>query len=203
MEEAKKTGIGTAGLVLGIIGFCVSIIPILNNLSYIMGILAVIFGVIALIKNDSKGKTIATIILGILAIVVTFNAQKMVVDTIDEAMDTFSNSMDTMTGNKTEEILANSVDVSIGDFQVTERPYAMTDTKLPVKITNKTSETKSFSIQIEAVKADGSRIMTDTAYANSLTAGQSQEINIFNFVSSEHAEEMKNATFKVLEASMY
>ena len=33
MEENKKSGLGTAGLVLGIIGVCTSFIPIINNLS--------------------------------------------------------------------------------------------------------------------------------------------------------------------------
>lgn len=203
MEETKKTGLGTAGLVLGIIGICTSIIPIINNLSFIMGILAVIFGIIALVKHDSKGKTIATIILGILAIVITLNAQKATLDALDEAMNTFSDNMNTITGGNTEEVLANGVDVSIGDFQVEKKQYGITDTKLPVKITNKTSETKSFSIQIEAVNPDGSRINTDTIYASNLTAGQSQEFNAFNFVSSEDLEAMQNATFNVVEASMY
>lgn len=33
MEERKKSGFGTAGLVLGIIGVCTSFIPIVNNVS--------------------------------------------------------------------------------------------------------------------------------------------------------------------------
>lgn len=64
-------------------------------------------------------------------------------------------------------------------------------------------ETKSFNVQIEAVKADGSRIVNDYIYANSLGAGQSQDFNIFTYVSSENLEAMKSATFKVVEASMY
>ncbi len=203
MEETKKSTLGTAGLVLGIIGICTSIIPIINNLSFFMGILAVIFGIIALVKKDSKGKNITTIILGILAIVITLNAQKAVSDSINEAMNTFNNDMSTMTGNNTEDVLANSVDVTLGEFQAIKGQYGMTDTKLLVKVTNKTTETKSFSIQIEAVKADGSRIKTDYVYANNLTAGQSQEFETFNYVSSEDLETMQNATFKIVEASMY
>lgn len=54
--ETRKSGLGTVGLVLGIIGICTSFIPIINNLSFVMGVLAVIFGFIALVKQDSKGK---------------------------------------------------------------------------------------------------------------------------------------------------
>ena len=42
--ETKKSGFATAGLVLGIIGICLSFIPILNNASFFLGVLAVIFG---------------------------------------------------------------------------------------------------------------------------------------------------------------
>lgn len=191
MEGARKSGFSTAGLVLGIIGVCTSFIPIINNLSFVMGILAIIFGVIAFAKKDSKGKIIAVIILGILAVDVTINSQRELSDAID-----------TMTGDKTEEILANSVDVTLGNFEVNKGQYT-TNTKLTVKVTNKTSENKSFNIQVEAVNPDGSRIMNDYVYANNLNAGQTQNFDIFTLVSSDKIETMKNATFKIVEASMY
>ncbi len=191
MEGTKKSGFSTAGLVLGIIGVCTSFIPIINNLSFVMGILAIIFGVIAFAKKDSKGKVIAVIILGIIAVAVTINSQKELSDAIG-----------TMTGDKTEEILANSVDVTLGNFEVDKGQYT-TDTKLTVKVTNKTSENKSFNIQVEAVNPDGSRIMNDYVYANNLNAGQTQNFDIFKLVSSDKIDAMKNATFKVVEVSMY
>ncbi len=191
MEGTKKSGFSTAGLVLGIIGVCTSFIPIINNLSFVMGILAIIFGVIAFAKKDSKGKVIAVIILGIIAVAVTINSQKELSDAIG-----------TMTGDKTEEILANSVDVTLGNFEVDKGQYT-TNTKLTVKVTNKTSENKSFNIQVEAVNPDGSRIMNDYVYANNLNAGQTQNFDIFKLVSSDKIDAMKNATFKVVEASMY
>lgn len=201
-EETKKTGLGTAGLVLGIIGICTSFIPIINNLSFIMGVLAVIFGIIALVKKDSKGKTITTIILGILAVIITLNAQKIVSDSINDALDTFNSEMDTMTGNKTEEILANNLDVTIGNFEATKQQY-ITDTKLTVNVKNKSSEAKSFSVQIEAVDSNGSRIDQDSLYVDNLNAGQSQDLEIFKLVSSDKIEAMQNATFKIVKVSMY
>ena len=198
MENTKKSGFATAGLVLGIVGICTSFIPIINNLSFVMGIIAIVFGIIALIKKAGKGKTIAAIILGILTIVITLNAQKDVSDSLNEV----SSDLDKMAGNSTEEILANDVDVILGDFEVENRTYT-TDTKLTVKVTNKTTETKSFPIQIEAIGKDGSRLASDYIYANNLTAGQSQNFETFNFVTSDKISEMKNATFKIVEVSMY
>lgn len=197
--ETKKSGLGTAGLVLGIIGICTSFIPIINNLSFVMGVLAVIFGIIALAKKDSKAKTIATIILGVLAVVITLNVQK----TLSDSLDAVSKELDKATGGNTEEILKNDVEVTLGNFEVTQGQYGMTDTKLVVTVKNKKEETKSFSIQIEAVASDGSRINQDYVYANNLTAGQSQDFEIFSFISSDKLEAMKSATFKIVEASMY
>lgn len=196
--ETNKTGFGTASLVLGIIGICTSFIPIINNLSFIMGILSVIFGIIALAKKDSKGKVITSIILGILAIVITINSQKV----LSDSLDAVSKELDKATGGNTEEVLKNDVEVTLGNFEVVKEQYS-TDTKLVVTVKNKTTETKSFSIQVEAVDANGSRINQDYVYANNLTAGQSQDIEIFKFVTSDKLEAMKNATFKIVEASMY
>lgn len=196
--ETNKTGFGTASLVLGIIGICTSFIPIINNLSFVMGILSVVFGIIAFAKKDSKGKVATSIILGILAVVITLNSQKA----LSDSLDAVSKELDKATGGSTEEILKNDVEVTLGKFEVVKGQYS-TDTKLIVTVKNKTSETKSFTIQVEAVKTDGSRIKNDYVYANNLSAGQSQDFEIFNYVESDKLETMKNATFKIVEASMY
>ena len=142
---------------------------------------------------------IATIILGVLAIVITLNAQK----TLSDSLDDISKDLDTAAGKNTEQVLGTSVDVVLGNFEVTKKQYGINETKLPVKVTNKTAETKSFSIQIEAVSQDGTRITTDYIYANNLTAGQSQEFKVFEYVQSEILENMKNAKFNIVEVSMH
>lgn len=197
--ESERSGLATAGLVLGIVGVCTSFIPIVNNLSFIMGILAIIFGVVTLPKKISKGKVITAIILGILSIVITINMQKTVFD----ALDTATENLNKASGNSTEEVLEKEADVTLGNFEVTEGEYGINNTKLTVTITNKTNETKSFSILVEATDTNGNRISEDYAYANSLTAGQSKEVDIFNLVTSDQIQSLKNATFKIVEASSY
>lgn len=61
------------------------------------------------------------------------------------------------TGASTEEVLANDANVELGNFEVTKSSYGVTNTKLTIKVTNKTSEKKSFSFHIEAVDATGER----------------------------------------------
>ena len=104
--ETQKSSLCTAGLVLGIIGLCTSFIPVINNLSFFMGILAVIFGLVS-IKKAKKSKMIITIILGILAIVITLSVQQ----NISDSLDALSENLDKATGDSTEQVLANDVDV--------------------------------------------------------------------------------------------
>ncbi len=197
-SEVQKSSLCTAGLVLGIIGVCTSFIPIVNNLSFILGVLAIIFGFVS-IKKAKKGKFIATILLGVLAVVITLSVQK----SISDSLDTLSTELDKSTGNSTEEVLNKDAEVILGDFETTTGTYGQQETKLTVKVTNKTNSTKSFSFQIEAVDATGNRINQDYVYADNLTAGQSQEFDIFTFVSSDKLESMQNATFNIVEASAY
>nr|DAJ13874.1 MAG TPA: protein of unknown function DUF4190 [Siphoviridae sp. ctvzh6] len=199
MEEKKKSGFATAGLVLGIIGICTSFIPIVNNLSFVLGAIGVIFAVISLVKKASKGQAIAGVILCVLAIVITINSQKALSDSLNEV----SADLNKATGASTEEVLANDANVELGEFEVTKDNYGITDTKLTVKVTNKTSEKKSFYFHIEAVDTTGARINEDYVYANDLASGQSQNFEIFTLVTSDKMNEMKNATFKIIEASMY
>ena len=198
-EETKSSGLATAGLVLGIVGICTSFIPIINNVSFVLAIIGIVFAIISLVKKVGKGKAIAALILSILAIAITLNAQQAA----GEALNEVSENLDKATGSSTEEVLKNDVDVKLGKFNVTTDEYGLTETKMTVKVTNKTNETKSFNIQVEAVEKDGNRINQDYIFANDLSAGQSQEFDIFQFVQSEDLKKMQNATFNIVEASVY
>lgn len=196
--ENKKSGLATAGLVLGIIGICLSFIPIINNAAFFLGVLAIIFGIIPLIKKKSKGKAISALILGILSIIITLSLQSSWAASLDE----ISNDLDTMTGDNTEEVLKN-LDINYGTFEIVTDEYGFTETKLTVTITNKTNERKSFNLDIEAVTTEGSRIEIDYIYATDLAAGQSQSFDIFEYIEDDKLEIMKSATFNIVEASMY
>lgn len=198
-ENQSKSGMATASLVLGIVGICTSFIPIINNLSFFLGILALIFAIIELIKKVGKGKAITGLILGILSIVITINLQ----NTWSNSLNQVSKDLDKATGENTEEVLANDVDVKMGTFEVSKGEYGINETKLVVNVKNKTTEKKSFSIHVEAADSNGSRIAEDYVYANDLTAGQNQSFDIFTYVSSENLDAMQKATFKIVEASAY
>jgi len=201
--EKKKSGLITAGLVLGIIAIATCFIPIINNASIVMGILAFIFGLIGLIKKvDDKGKAIAGVVLGALSVIIALTLQAQWLDGLNKLGNDLNDSMDEISGNKTEELLKNSVDVTLGDFQVVKGEW-LDETKLVVTVKNKSSEKATYSISIEATDSNGNRLDDDTIYANDLNAGQSQTFEVFTYVDSSLIEQLKNATFKVLEVSKY
>ena len=198
MKEEKKTGFSVASMVLGIIGICLSFIPIVNNVSFILGVLSVIFAIVSLVKKSGKAKTIVGLILGILSVVITLSLQ----NSWSKSLDDVGKDLDNMTGDNTEEILKKDVDVNIGKLNVTTDEYGYSDSELVVTVTNKSKEKKSFTIHIEAVDNTGKRIDDDYVYANDLNSGQTQDFKIFTLVSSEKLEQMKSAEFKIIDVSM-
>lgn len=198
MKEEKKTGFSVASMVLGIIGICLSFIPIVNNVSFILGVLSVIFAIVSLVKKSGKAKAIVGLILGILSVVITLSLQ----NGWSKSLDDVGKDLDNMTGDNTEEILKKDVDVNIGKLNVTTDEYGYSDSELVVTVTNKSKEKKSFTIHIEAVDNTGKRIDDDYVYANDLNSGQTQDFKIFTLVSSEKLEQMKSAEFKIIDVSM-
>ena len=195
MKEEKKTGFSVASMVLGIIGICLSFIPIVNNVSFILGVLSVIFAIVSLVKKSGKAKAIVGLILGILSVVITLSLQ----NSWSKSLDDVGKDLDNMTGDNTEEILKKDVDVNIGKLNVTTDEYGYSDSELVVTVTNKSKEKKSFTIHIEAVDNTGKRIDDDYVYANDLNSGQTQDFKIFTLVSSEKLEQMKSAEFKIID----
>lgn len=198
MKEEKKTGFSVASMVLGIIGICLSFIPIVNNVSFILGVLSVIFAIVSLVKKSGKAKAIVGLILGILSVVITLSLQ----NSWSKSLDDVGKDLDNMTGDNTEEILKKDVDVNIGKLNVTTDEYGYSDSELVVTVTNKSKEKKSFTLHIEAVDNTGKRIDDDYVYANDLNSGQTQDFKIFTLVSSEKLEQMKSAEFKIIDVSM-
>ena len=203
MENKKKSGLVTAGFVIGIIAIATCYIPIINNISIILGILAFIFGTIGLVKKyDTQGKAITGIVLGALSVIIALSLQFIWLDSLTKLGEDITDSIDEINSDQTSELLAHDVTVIIGDFEVIEDDY-WDDTKLSVTVRNKSSEKTSFYISIEAVDEDGDRIDDDSIYADNLSAGQSQTFELFTYIDSAELEQYKTATFKILEIYEY
>jgi hypothetical protein len=183
----KKDGFGITAVVLGACAVASSWIPFLNLGCYPLAIIGIIFGIISLCKSFKTKKfilPILSLIFCVLSISIASFANKTAYNAI--------------TGGNTEQILEKEISVELGKFTISDDGFT---TKLPVTITNKTSQKKTYSIKIEAIDSSGTRIDEDTIYVTDLNAGQSIKKDAFTFKTTDKAKELKNATFKVLEVS--
>lgn len=212
-QNKDKSGLVTAGLVLAIIGIALSAVPIVNNVAFVLSVLGLIFGIVGLVKSrrrsgkQSNGKAIATIIIAAVGIVIVIASQAMygkvlddVSKEVDEAAAELDETINKATGDATEELLENDVTVELGTFTISEQDY-YTETSLPITVTNKNAEAKTYSVQIEAVDANGQRVADYTVYTNNLGSGQTENLKAFEYVESEKVEALKTATFKIVSVS--
>lgn len=153
-------------------------------------------------KSAGKGaligfitKIVLTIILVILYVVFAASLFNNISNNIPEIGDVFSEET-------TDKILEKDVDVSFGEFKVTNNGY-YSETSLDITVKNKAEEQCTYYITIEAVDANGARIDTDMIYADRLGAGQEVYLKAFEYVDQEKLNQFKNATFKVLEINKY
>lgn len=100
----EKSGLATAGMVVGIIGICLSPLPIINNVAFILGALALIFGLVGIAqtkdgKKSGRGKAITGVVLGILSVAIVIMTQQAFSSAIDKA----TSSNDSSSTQTTEE----------------------------------------------------------------------------------------------------
>lgn len=213
IEESKPVS-AIVGLVLAIIALLLSAVPIINNFAFVLAVISLVFGIVAMraTKQKSKGGrklALTVVILSLLAGVIVLASQAFYGNAIDKAGDEIQQSLDEATesadkasGNKTEDLLGKEVDVTFGEIKIVTEDFN-SSSSLPVKVTNKNQNAKSYSIQIEAVDANGTRIDEDTVYANNLGSNQSQDLEAFKFVSTDKYDALKTAKFKVISVSQY
>ena len=153
-------------------------------------------------KSAGKGALIGfiteivlTIILVILYVVFATSLFNNISNNIPAIGDVFSEET-------TDKILEKDVDVSFGEFKVTNNGY-YSETSLDITVKNKAEEQCTYYITIEAVDANGARIDTDMIYADRLGAGQEIYLKAFEYIDQEKLNQFKNATFKVLEINKY
>ena len=157
-------------------------------------------------KSAGKGALIGFITENVLSII-------LVVLYVVFAASLFSNISDDIESNvpsigdvfreeTTDEILEKYVDVSFGEFKVTNNGY-FSETSLDITVKNKAEKQCTYYITIEAIDANGARIETDTIYADRLGAGQEIYLTAFEYVEQEKINQFKHATFRVLEINKY
>lgn len=208
MKEVEMSVSAIVGLVVAIIALLLSAIPIINNFSFVLAVIGLVLGIVGLVKIKKGKRTgskvaISAIVISVISVGIVIASQAAYVAVLDEASESFNESADKVTGKSTDDLLKNDVTVTLGTFSATKDEFGTDKTVLPVSVTNKVSESKSYSIQIEAVDENGQRISDETVYANNLGANQTQELKAFEFVQSDKVESLKAATFKIVSVSQF
>jgi hypothetical protein len=204
----RGNALAVTGFVLALVGFLLCLVPIVNVFAIVLAVVGLVFAVIGLVKTRKgaprKGLAIAGVVLAVLGGVggtVSSIMYTAAAGTAIETLDDASADLDKMTGDATEQVLAEDVSVEIGDFTADEDEYGLVSTELPVTLTNTSDETQSFMVTIDALDKDGNRVAQDIASSNELTAGQSEQVDLFQFVEQSDLDAMKSATFEVVEAT--
>lgn len=157
-------------------------------------------------KSAIKGALIGFITEIVLAIILVILYVVFAASLFNNISNNISNNIpaigDVFSEETTDKILEKDVDVSFGEFKVTNNGY-YSETSLDITVKNKAEEQCTYYITIEAVDANGARIDTDMIYADRLGAGQEIYLKAFEYVDQEKLNQFKNATFKVLEINKY
>jgi hypothetical protein len=209
-KTERKSGLAIAGFIIAILAILGSWVPIFNNVSFFFAVISLIFGVIGFVaikkgKRVGQGLAVATIILSVVTVGIVLASQSFYGKVAEGVSKSVDESVNDFNGNNTEKLLKTSVDVTLGAFVFNpgaEADYSYDDTtELPVTIKNKAVEKSSYTVKIEAVGADGTRVAEDTVYVSDLNPGQSVAEKAFKYVEEGKLEALKTATFKILEVS--
>lgn len=153
-------------------------------------------------KSAVKGALIGFITEIVLAIILVILSVVFATSLFNNISNNIPAIGDVFSEETTDKILEKYVDVSFGEFKVTNNgDYS--ETSLDITVKNKAEEQCTYYITIEAVDANGARIDTDMIYADRLGAGQEIYLKAFEYVDQEKLNQFKNATFKVLEINKY
>lgn len=153
-------------------------------------------------KSAGKGALIGFITKIVLAIILVILYVVFATSLFNNISNNIPAIGDVFREETTDKILEKDVDVSFGEFKVTNNGY-YSETSLDITVKNKAEEQCTYYITIEAVDANGARIDTDMIYADRLGAGQEIYLKAFEYVDQEKLNQFKNATFKVLEINKY
>lgn len=199
-----RQGPAITSLVLGIVAAVFCLVPIVGMIAIPLAAVGLVFGLVgwrgaAKGRREGKGKAIAGVVLSLVAGTLAIVMAAVVVSAVDSA----SKDLDRAFGNSSEQVLAEDLGVDFGSYRSTDLGFGVQDGSLSATLINKSNEAQSFSVKVEAVTAAGARIATDTALVSDLGAGQSDEVELFQFASAKDGAQLKNATFRVIEASAY
>lgn len=190
----KKSGLGIASLVLGIIAIVGSWIPILNNVSFLIAVIGLILGIVGIVairkgKVGGKGLTIAAIIINVVAIVIVICTQWV----FGKALDEVSKDLDS--GST---VVSTSEKAAAGDSKKSEK--TADNSKLAIGKAVTLDNGLQISVDSKAEKTDqvGDKyLLVTVTYKN--TGSEPVDYNEFDWKQTSDSGNMKDPELPVLD----
>lgn len=159
-------------------------------------------------KSVGKGALIGVItrvVLAIISIVLSFifafSVFDAALDGSEGAIPFFGERIEQLMENMEKQAWENS-EVSIGEFKESTVSGEIT-TSLEVTVKNKSDERSTICVTVEALTEDGTRLGTDYVLVERLNPGQSARASAFQYLEPSQIEDFKNASFGVVEITMF
>jgi hypothetical protein len=176
--KAPSNGLATAGMVLGIIGTVLALIPILGIVGAIVGgvgLVLAIFGLLASRKHGvGKGKAIAGLVLGAASILIFVFITAATVAAVDTAVKEFDQEMKDRTDTSAATDISDDdelADATIGQPQIGE----FDTVEVEVTLTNNSDSVSDYMATVVFESPDGKhQYGTTPLFVTELEPGQTK-----------------------------
>lgn len=206
----KSNGMAITGLILAIVGLVISWIPVVNFVAIPLAITGLILGIVGISKAKNgiggTGLGVAATIVGGIALLSTIASlivYAVFITAASESLSGVSEDFNKMSGQASDQILAEDLRVEFGQFQGAADSFGFVESSLQVTVTNTSSDSHRFSFSVEARDASGALIGTDIVITDMLDPGQSVTKDAFQFVDETDIEPLSTATFEAVDASEF
>ncbi len=159
-------------------------------------------------RSAGKGALIGfitNILMSVLCVILAVTVFVMSVSVVKDSVSGYYDeciNIPVLSEESGEDVVEKFADITFGEFTIKKDAY-YDETSLDVTVKNISDRRYTFYITIEAVDQFGARLKTDTVIADRLNPGQSISLTAFEYAEYEETEELKNATFKVLDVQYY
>jgi hypothetical protein len=93
--------------------------------------------------------------------------------------------------------LEDDVEIKLGSFTAKKISTYRNETGMKVTVKNTGDTSHSYYFKVVAKKSSGTQIDSDSVYTKTLSAGESAEFTVFDYVYSSDIEDMKKAEFSI------
>ncbi|MGQ0631128.1 MAG: hypothetical protein ACT4P1_08795 [Sporichthyaceae bacterium] len=208
-EEGEREGVDVpaAILFLGVIALVLSVVPLIKYLAAGFALVAVILAAREFSRVDPTakvrlhGRAVRDLRLIRIGRLVAILAIIAVVASTLWGMKQSRDDRIKASESGTALVLSQDVDVRFGTFTTGVDAIGAPTRFWPVFLVNKSGETRSFEILVEALNDSGVQIASQLLQAPKMSAGEERVMNAFEFVGSDTTQALKSARPKVAKAT--